>query len=191
MANAAYIRVSSADQDGVQQSAALDPYQIDQWFVEKSTQDSDSGSAMDRPELQHMLSWAGEGDTVYVDDFSRLACSMRDLQTIAETLQKKKARLVSVEESLDTATPMGQLFMIFVETFNKFERQADMEEQGKKGPGSKNPCSGRHRKVVKNFEEYYRLYQKREIESKAELARRLKISRPTLYRLIREREQKI
>jgi len=176
-------------QDEVQQESVLEKYHIDQWFFERDAKDS--GSVMDRPELQKMLDWVKEGDSVYIEDFSHLAYSTRDLQTIVDILQKKKARLVSVEESLDTATPMGQLFMIFIETFNKFEWQAGMEEQKKKSSDGKSPCSGRHRKVVKNFEEYYRLYQKREIESKAELARKLKISRPTLYRLIREHEQKV
>ena len=66
----AYVRVSSVDQNEARQIAALEKYDIEKWFTEKV-----SGKDMNRPELQNMLEFAREGDTVYVEDFSRLARS--------------------------------------------------------------------------------------------------------------------
>ena len=71
MAAVAYVRVSSADQNEARQIDALQKYNIDKWFTEKV-----SGKNMDdRKQLQDLLDWVREGDTVYVHDFSRLARS--------------------------------------------------------------------------------------------------------------------
>ena len=53
---------------------------------------------MDRPQLQAMLDYVREGDTVYIHDFSRLARSTRDLLEIVERLQAKSVHLVSNKE---------------------------------------------------------------------------------------------
>ena len=68
----AYVCVSSADQNEARQIEALKRYDIEKWFTEKV-----SGKDMNRPELQNMLEFAREGDTVYVEDFSRLARSSK------------------------------------------------------------------------------------------------------------------
>lgn len=57
----AYVRVSSVDQNEARQIEALKKYDIEKWFTEKV-----SGKDMNRPELQNMLEFAREGDTVYV-----------------------------------------------------------------------------------------------------------------------------
>lgn len=186
MANAAYVRVSSADQNEARQKAALEPYQIDEWFCEKI-----SGKNMDRPKLQEMLTWVRKGDTVYVEDFSRLARSTKDLLSIVDFLQKKQVRLVSLKESLDTETASGRMMLTVIGAINEFERQNILERQaeGIAIAKAKGVYKGRQPKEVKNFDRYYKMYQDREIESKAALARKLHISRPTLYRLIREHDE--
>lgn len=186
MANAAYVRVSSADQNEARQKAALEPYQIDEWFCEKI-----SGKNMDRPKLQEMLTWVRKGDTVYVEDFSRLARSTKDLLSIVDFLQKKQVRLVSLKESLDTETASGRMMLTVIGAINEFERQNILERQaeGIAIAKAKGVYKGRQPKEVKNFDRYYKMYQEREIESKAALARKLHISRPTLYRLIREHDE--
>ena len=49
MANIAYVRVSTADQNDERQRQALSCYPIDEWFSEKV-----SGKDTDRPKLQEM-----------------------------------------------------------------------------------------------------------------------------------------
>ena len=100
--NIAYVRVSTIEQSEARQVEALRVHQIDKWFREKV-----SGKDTNRPQLQAMLEFAREGDTIYIHDFSRLARSTSDLLKLVETLQAKNIRLVSNKENIDTHTPTG------------------------------------------------------------------------------------
>ncbi len=52
-----YLRVSSLDQNEVRQLEELD---LDKRFTDKA-----SGKDVKRPQLEHLLSFVGEGDTVF------------------------------------------------------------------------------------------------------------------------------
>ena len=84
----AYVRVSTEEQNEARQIEALKRHGIEKWFTEKI-----SGKSMDRPQLQAMLDYVREGDTVYIHDFSRLARSTKDLLEIVELLQAKDVHL--------------------------------------------------------------------------------------------------
>ena len=183
MSNIAYVRVSSADQNEARQTEALKVYDIQKWFTEKV-----SGKDMEgRRQLQDMLDWVREGDTVYVLDFSRLARSTKDLLAITDILSEKKVHLVSLKENLDTSTPTGKLMLTMIAAINEFERQNLLERQREgielaKGRGA---YKGRKRIEVKDFERYYDAYMRREI-SKSGIAKELGVSRPTVDRLIQD-----
>ena len=68
MAQIAYVRVSTVEQNEARQVEALEKHGIDKWFTEKV-----SGKNMERPKLEAMLDYVREGDTVYIHDLSRLA----------------------------------------------------------------------------------------------------------------------
>lgn len=106
--NIAYVRVSTAEQNEQRQIDALKCCGIDRWFTEKI-----SGKDTNRPQLQAMLDFAREGDTIFVHDFSRLARSTSDLLRIVELLKRKKIHLVSNKENIDTATPRDKLSRTF------------------------------------------------------------------------------
>ena len=183
MSNVAYVRVSSADQNEARQTEALKKYGIEKWFTEKV-----SGKDMDgRPQLRDMLEWVRDGDTVYVLDFSRLARSTKDLLSITEILSEKKVHLVSLKENLDTSTPTGKLMLTMIAAINEFERQNLLERQreGIELAKARGAYKGRKRIEVKDFGRYYDAYMRREI-SKAGMATKLGISRPTVDRLIKE-----
>ena len=122
--NIAYVRVSTAEQNEQRQVNALQVYHIERWFMEKV-----SGKDTNRPQLQAMLDFAREGDTIYVHDFSRLARSTSDLLRIVELLQHKKIHLVSNKESIDSSTPTGKLMLTMIGAINEFERQNILERQ--------------------------------------------------------------
>ena len=86
--NIAYVRVSTMEQNEQRQIDALKCRGIDRWFTEKV-----SGKDTNRPQLQAMLDFAREGDTIFVHDFSRLARSTSDLLRIVELLKRKKIHL--------------------------------------------------------------------------------------------------
>jgi DNA invertase Pin-like site-specific DNA recombinase len=122
--NIAYVRVSTEEQNEARQLEALKVYQIDKWFTEKV-----SGKNMNRPQLQAMLEFAREGDTIYIHDFSRLARSIADLLKIVEQMQKKGIHLVSNKERIDSSTPTGKMMLTMIGAINEFERQNLLERQ--------------------------------------------------------------
>ena len=180
----AYVRVSTTEQNEQRQIEAMNAFQIERWFIEKV-----SGKDMHRPKLQEMLEFVREGDIVHIHDFSRLARSTADLLNIVDTLNQKKVALVSNKENIDTSTPTGKLMLTFIGAIAEFERQnlLDRQREGIALAKAAGKYKGGKRKVVRGFEDGYARYKER-LTSKAQLARDLHISRPTLDKLIREYE---
>lgn len=178
----AYVRVSTAEQNEARQVEALKKYDIEKWFVEKV-----SAKDTNRPQLQQMLSFARSGDTIYVHDFTRLARSTKDLLDIVELFKEKEVHLVSNKESIDTSTPTGKLMLTFLAGIAEFERENLLERQREGIAIAKRNGVYKGRKPFKSdrFDELYNDYLCRKI-SKTEFAKLLGVSRPTLYRLIRE-----
>lgn len=180
--NLAYIRVSTAEQNDARQHENLKQFNIDKWFTEKI-----SAKDTHRPQLQAMLEFAREGDIIYIHDFSRIARSTKDLLAIVEQLNGKGVHLVSSKENIDTSTPTGKLMLTMIGAINEFERTNLLERQreGIALAKQQNKYKGRKAIQVANFSVHYQRYQRREV-NKSQLARELKISRPTLNRLIQE-----
>lgn len=181
-----YARVSSFDQNLQRQLEALEKYDIQKWFIEKI-----SGKNTDRPELQKLLSFAREGDTIYIHDFSRLARSTKDLLEIVETLSSKGIHLVSNKENIDTATPTGKLMLTMIGAINEFERLNLLERQreGIAIAKREGKYKGGRPKQISDYETHYAKYQTRKI-NKSALAKELGISRPTLDKLIHQYESR-
>lgn len=183
--NVAYIRVSTVEQNESRQYAALEPYKVERYFSEKV-----SGKSTDRPQLQAMFDFVREGDTVYVCEFSRLARNTQDLLAIVEHLQQKGVKLISLKERLDTMTPTGKLMLTMIGAISEFERDLILERQKEGIAVAKKEGKYKGRKKIEigdlpSFERLYAKYMRREI-SKAEMAKELGISRPTIDRLIAE-----
>ena len=123
----AYVRVSTIEQNEERQIEGLKKYNIEKWFTEKA-----SAKDTNRPELQNLLEFAREGDTIYIHDFSRLARSTKDLLDLVDTFNRKKVNLVSNKENLDTSTPTGKLMLTMIAAINEFER-ANLLERQKEG----------------------------------------------------------
>lgn len=187
MANIAYVRVSTVEQHEDRQCEGLKKYGIDKWFIEKV-----SGKNTNRPELQKMLDYVREGDTVFVHDFSRLARSTKDLLELVELLNGKGVALVSNKESLDTRTATGKLLLTMIGAIAEFERTNLLERQREGIAIAKEKGVYKGRKAINidkdTFEKEYKRYQNREI-TKSELATVLNVSRPTLDKLIAKRNE--
>ena len=181
----AYVRVSTAEQNEARQVEALKTRGIDKWFTEKI-----SGKDAHRPQLQAMLEFVREGDTVYIHDFSRLARSTRDLLEIVETLNRKGVALVSNKENIDTNTPTGKLMLTMIGAIAEFERQNILERQREGIAIAKREGKYKGGQVKKIdealFKQTLEQYRTRGINKK-QFAERLGVSRPTLDKLLRER----
>lgn len=187
MSNIAYVRVSTVEQNQERQIEALKKHDIDKWFMEKV-----SAKDTNRPELQKMLEYVREGDTIYIHDFSRLARNVKDLLDIVEGLNNKGVALVSNKESLDTSTPQGKLMLTMIGAIYEFEL-ANLHDRQLEGIAiAKAEGKYKGRKPVNvnedKFNELYESYMSREI-SKVKFAEELGVSRPTLDKLLKEREE--
>ncbi len=186
--NIAYVRVSTEEQNEARQKAALESYGIEKWYVEKK-----SGKDTDRPELQSLLDFAREGDTVYVHEFSRLARNTKDLLELIEYFNGKNITLISNKEKFDTSTPTGKLFITMIGAIAEFERALILERQreGIAIAKSEGKYKGRQVKDIdqKLFDRCYAEYTSRQLNKK-EFAEALHISRPTLDRLLKEKYKK-
>ena len=138
-----------------------------------------------------MMEFVREGDAIYIHDFSRLARSTVDLLSITARLQEKGVHLVSNKENIDTSTATGKLMLTMIAAIAEFER-ANMLERQREGitiAKREGKYKGGHVKRIKEdvFQREYQAYMSRAI-SKGELARRLEISRPTLNKFLRDRQ---
>jgi DNA invertase Pin-like site-specific DNA recombinase len=160
---------------------------MERYNVEKLYMEKVSGKDTNRPQLQEMLGYVREGDTIVIHDFSRLARSTKDLLEIVELLQSKNVALVSAKENIDTNTSTGRLMLTMIGAINQFERECMLERQreGIRVAKEEGKYKGRKKVQIPNFKKYYEMYKNREI-NKTQLAKQLGVSRPTLDKLIAE-----
>ena len=178
-----YIRVSSIEQNTESQKSLLGNVGMDKLFEEKL-----SGKNTARPQLQMMLDYVREGDTVYVKDLSRLARNTKDLLDIVEYLNNKGVGLFSIKESIDTTSNFGKLMITFLGAIYEFERANLLERQRDGIAVAKKQGKYKGRKQVPkpaNFKEVYQKWLNRQITSISAI-RELNISEYAFYKFVRE-----
>ena len=150
--------------------------------------DKCSGKNTDRPQFRAMLEYVREGDTVYIEDFSRLSRSVSDLLQIVNQLQGKHVGLVSLKERIDSTTPQGRLMLTMIGAINEFERANILERQaeGIALAKEKGVYKGRKR-ITKpdNWAEVYELYRTRQITATDAMVR-LDLRRNTFYNFVKQ-----
>ena len=117
-----YVRVSSLDQNPDRQVEDLKTQQVEKIFMDKV-----SGKNTDRPELQKMLSFIREGDTLIVHSLDRLARNLADLLTMVQDLTGRGVSVVFMNERLSfdagaDASPTSKLMLSMIGAFAEFER---------------------------------------------------------------------
>jgi site-specific DNA recombinase len=125
-----YLRVSTDGQvrDGI--SVKAQEKKIRAWAelneAETVTIFNDAGlsgkRADNRPGLRDALRTIGRGDALVVYSLSRLARSTKDTISIAETLDRRGADLVSLSEKIDTTTASGKMLFRMLAVLSEFER---------------------------------------------------------------------
>ncbi|MDK2586879.1 recombinase family protein [Romboutsia sedimentorum] len=181
-----YVRVSTVEQNESRQLVTMQRYNVEKLFQEKV-----SAKDINREELNKMLDFVREGDSIVIHDFSRLARSTKDLLHIMELLESKGVNLISTKESIDSSTPTGKLMLTMIGAINEFERTNMLERQREGIAIAKAAGKYKGRKEIKvdNFEDYYNKYLSRAF-NKSQLAKEIGVSRPTLNKLIKEYQGK-
>src|SRR3546814_8760617 len=90
-----YVRVSAFDQNVDRQ---LEGVALDKVFTDKA-----SGKDVNRPQLETMLSFIREGDTVVVHSMDRLARNLDDLRKLVQSLTRRGIRIEFVKEKIGRA----------------------------------------------------------------------------------------
>ena len=117
-----YIRVSSLDQNPDRQIEDLKSQGVEKLFI-----DQVSGKNIDRPELQKMLYFVREGDSLYVHSLDRLARNLADLLNLVQDLTGRGVSVHFLGEKLDfdagkDASPTSKLMLSMIGAFAEFER---------------------------------------------------------------------
>lgn len=91
-----YVRVSTAEQNAARQEVLMQELGAEKVFVDKA-----SGKNVNRPQLNEMLAFARQGDTIVVESISRFARNTKDLLELMEKLTAKGVGFISKKEAID------------------------------------------------------------------------------------------
>lgn len=177
-----YVRVSTVEQNTVRQ---LDGINVDRTFTDRA-----SGKDVTRPELQNLIDFAREGDTVLVHSMDRLARNLEDMRKVVRQLTDKKVRVEFVKEGLtftgdDNAT--ATLLLNVMGAFAEFERSLIRERQREGIAIARRAKVYRGRAKALTDERAKELRERAAAgEKKTALAAAFDISRETVYAYLRD-----
>ena len=184
MAMYGYCRVSSLGQSLEIQEEKLRDYGCEVIRSEKKS----AASTKDREELNTLLTFLREGDSLVVTRLDRLARSMYDLQNIVKTLEEKSVALVITEQNIDTSTSYGKMFINILGTVAEFERSLIRERQaeGIKKLKERGGYNGR----PKTIDDDALVALHKEGQSVHEICRTTQVSRASVYRALKQYRDK-
>ena len=112
-----YARVSTQDQNLDMQIDELKKHGCERIYQEKIT-----GTKKDRPELEEMLKTLRSGDTVIVYKLDRISRSTKHLIELSDFFNENNVEFISIQDKIDTSTPMGKFFFRMMASIAELER---------------------------------------------------------------------
>lgn len=175
-----YVRVSTDDQNTARQLEGID---TDRTFTDRA-----SGKNMNRPQLEALLSFAREGDTVVCHSMDRLGRNLDDLRRLVLDMTGRGIQVRFVKESLvftGDDSPMANLLLSVMGAFAQFERELIRERQREGIAAAKKKGIYKGRKPSLDSAQITEL-RRRAAErcSRTALAKEFGISRNPLYEYI-------
>lgn len=182
-----YVRCSTKDQNPERQEVLMSRLGVEKVFV-----DMLSGKDTNRPQLQAMMEFMRDGDTIIVESFSRLARNTKDLLDITDKMTEKGVEFVSQKEAIDTKTPVGKALLTILGAISELERDYILGRQAegialKKARGE---YKGREPIKVdqKQFEQEYKLWKSGQITALVAM-KHLELKPNTFYRRVAKYEE--
>jgi DNA invertase Pin-like site-specific DNA recombinase len=185
-----YVRVSTRSQnyDGqvelITNFCKLKEYNLLKVFADKA-----SGKDTDRKEYQNLLLVLEKNpqnaSVIIVTKIDRVGRSIRDLLTFIDGLNEKKIGFVAIQNNIDTTIKEGRLFLYIMGALSEYERELILErtEEGRKRYVAEGGKLGKP-KIKLPIDEIKRLLT--DGVPKTEVARRFRVSVPTIYARIKE-----
>lgn len=180
-----YIRCSTVEQHEDRQLVMMEQHGAERVFIDKL-----SGKDTNRPELQKMLEFLREGDTLIVESFSRLARSTKDLLGIVDQLEEKGVTFISLKETVDTSTPSGKFMLTVFAALAQLERENILQRQkeGIEAARKRGVYKGRPRAQIDEaaFSAAVRAWRAGEITARAAMEQ-CNMKANSFYRRVKER----
>ncbi len=190
--NYSYQRVSTVHQDLRRQEAAFDHLKIDRVYQDKQT-----GSNLDRPQLNQLRLDVNQGDNVYCESISRLGRNVDELRQLVEEFKSAGVTVHFIKEGLSTSGQTYKFMLTVLGAMAEFEREVtnDRVREGmvkakKHGTRSGKPIGRPARQLPASFDKYYDKWQAGDIKA-VEFARLLEVSRASLYNYIKLKEASV
>lgn len=178
MAIIGYARVSTASQ-------SLDVQLSELSSCSKVFKEKESGAKATREQLELMLEFVRDGDTVMVTKLCRLARNTRHLLEIVEFLDQKQVALKVLNLGIDTSTSTGRLMLTMIGAVAAFERELLLERQadGIAAAKRKGKYLGRKPTAMAKAERVFLMLEQG--KKRTEIANELNISPSSMYRILR------
>jgi len=186
-----YARVSTREQNLNLQVIALEDA-----GCEKIYEEVVSGVKADRPILNNLIKQMRDGDVLVVWKLDRLGRSLKNLIELVQLLLQKNIGLCSLNDPIDTTTPQGRLIFNIFASLAEFERDIIRERTyaGLYAARARGRKGGRPRGLPKASEAtactVETLYREGKL-SVMQIAKKLSISKSTLYKYLRYRNVEI
>ena len=184
-----YARVSTTGQNLDSQIDALKEAGAEIIFQEKIT-----GTKKDRVELKKMIQQLRKGDKVVIYDLSRLGRNTQHLLEIVDDFKNMGVDLLVLKgignEPIDTSTATGQLMFTMFSAISQFQADQIREKThaGLAAARARGRKGGRPFKNKKDIEYALSLYDSKKYTI-AEIEKKARVSRGTLYRYLSKRSK--
>jgi DNA invertase Pin-like site-specific DNA recombinase len=177
-----YARVSTSDQNLEMQIDALKKYGCDQIYEEKMT-----GTKKDRPKLAELMTILRPSDSVVIYKLDRISRSTKHLIDLSEFFKKKGVEFVSIQDSIDTSTPMGRFFFRILASISELERDivSERTKAGLTSARARGRNGGRPRVSQKKLDLALKMYISKHYSIR-EIVNASGVSQATLYRSIQK-----
>lgn len=180
-----YVRVSTRSQDYSTQIDQIQAFcKMKQYNLLRIFEDKATGKNTERPGFRDLISAMEKNPqdvtVIIVTKIDRVGRSLRDLLKFIDWCNEKKVGFVAIGNNIDTTIKEGRLFLYIMGALSEYERELILErtEIGRQKYLAEGKKLGR-KKIKLPLDEIKRLSE--EGVPKAEIARRLRISRNTVY----------
>jgi DNA invertase Pin-like site-specific DNA recombinase len=175
-----YARVSTSDQNLNMQIDALEKYGCERIYQEKIT-----GTKIDRPQLADLMMILRPGDKMVIYKLDRISRSTKHLIELSEFFDKKGVEFVSIQDLIDTATPMGRFFFRILASIAELERDiiSERTKAGLSSARARGRNGGRPKVSQKKIDLALKMYYSKQYSIR-EIVNASGISQATLYRCI-------